>query len=542
MKNTLVGAVCALLLLLAAAAASDNPTRIWSQPSPPSREALDRLNLEMAWAVYVPMDGKRDGFFSIQADGNQLIVQTRSGMFSLIDAEDGGRALWRSRPGRPYQASLAPAFNSKCVFINDSGDIYGLERETGAVQWKYPLRVTLSAPLSADEYKIYLSNVEARLIALTLPAISTPEGRSASPPKKSDQTGAPPVSTVTVAPTAEETTPVINWDYDTNQRVENKAILSKDAIFMSIFNGTYLGVPKTGDLAFGNVELYRYAGDSRFSAPPGNSDDAAYLGTEDSHLYAVGVDSGKVLWRYIPGKPVTRAPVSVDVSDGAAVDHDLYVTADVKGMARLNRETGEPLWNIRGHDFSPEADRILAVNPKFVYATDGAGKMLVLDRKNGAQLSRYDVSDFVFPVVNNQSDRIYLASNDGLIVCLHDKDFAKPLLYHATTAPASEKALADRIKELKDKLAKPISDPGGPETTFKAWREKIAKEHGVKIFVSTKAFKENVPPVPGPDDRMIQPPKVDNKPLGDVLRDVLTPLDATYTQLEDTIVIGPVKK
>jgi len=44
--------------------------------------------------------------------------------------------------------------------------------------------------------------------------------------------------------------------------------------------------------------------------------------------------------------------------------------------------------------------------------------------------SRYDIRDFVFPVVNGATDRIYLASNNGLIVCLHDKDYAQALLYH----------------------------------------------------------------------------------------------------------------
>ena len=85
--------------------ATDDPTRISSHPAPPSQQALDRLNLQQEWAVYVPMDGRRDSFASIQVDGNQLIVQTRSGMISILQADNGGRAKWRAhRPlvsGRP---------------------------------------------------------------------------------------------------------------------------------------------------------------------------------------------------------------------------------------------------------------------------------------------------------------------------------------------------------------------------------------------------------------------------------------------------------
>ncbi len=83
------------------------------------------------------MDGKRDGFASVQLDGNQLVAQTRSGMITLLDVENGGRALWRSRPGRAYQATLPPAFNSRGVFANDSGAIYGVDRATRALLWKY---------------------------------------------------------------------------------------------------------------------------------------------------------------------------------------------------------------------------------------------------------------------------------------------------------------------------------------------------------------------------------------------------------------------
>ena len=92
------------ILLLAAAIpalASDDPTRIWSQPSSPSREALDRLNLQLERSAYVPMDGRRDGFASVQVDGSQLIVQTRSGMITILDSDNGGRAMWRARPSRP---------------------------------------------------------------------------------------------------------------------------------------------------------------------------------------------------------------------------------------------------------------------------------------------------------------------------------------------------------------------------------------------------------------------------------------------------------
>ena len=545
MLKTFIGAGCVFLVAVAALASND-PLSVWSQPSPPSREALDRLNLQMAWAVHVPMDGRRDGFASIQVSGDQLIVQTRSGLITILDAENGGRALWRSRPTRPYQSGLPPTFNSRAVFTSDSGSLFALDRTTGALQWNHDLNVAFSAPPQADDHQIYLCNVQRHVITFRLPAESSP-GAVASPPPAGDNKTGDDASAPTTTPGysrakayAEDVRAYFAWDYQTNERIDNRPILSKESVFLTLPGGGYMALPKTSNTAEGNAELYTYAGDSRFSAPPGSSDDTAYLPTEDAHVYAVGVDSGKVRWRYISGRAVVRPPVAVDVSDGGPAEKDLYVTADHKGLARLNRDTGEPLWNIHMQDYSPEADRLLAVNPKFVYAADRVGRLLVLDRKNGAPLSRFDVHEFVFPVVNADTDRIYLAANDGMIVCLHDKDYPTSLQYKRAFRPPTEKTLEERILELKAKLAKPISAPEAPAPIrFSSYVANLNKKYGLKMFVSDKAFNDLM--VPAPDDRMVKPAAVDNKPLGQALQGVLDQVGASYTVSLDTIVIGPAK-
>ena len=539
MLKNYVAAGC-LLLLAALAPASDDPARVWSSPPPPSQEALDRLNLQMDWAVHVPMDGRRDGFASIQVSGDQLIVQTRSGLITLLDAANGGRALWRSRPGRQYQASLTPAYNSRCVLAVDSDHVYAVDRATGALQWSHDLKVALSAPPAADERQMYLSTVQRRTIAYRLPAVSTPVGAapvvSEEEKKAAAEKGEPTYAPAKVS--AGDVDASFAWDYQTNERLDNKALLGPDALFLAMPGGNYLGLPKISGVSEGNVDLFTYAGDSPFSAPPGQDATTAYLATQDAHLYAVGLNSGTVQWRYITGMPLRHAPAAVDVSDGGAPAKDLYVTADGKGLARINRITGEPLWNVRGQDYSPGVDRLLAVNPKFVYGADRVGRLLVLDRKNGAALSRYDLRDFAFPVVNTETDRIYLAANDGLIVCLHDKEYVSALAYNRPVAAPEEKPLKERIQELKDKLAKPISEPEAPAPLpLKTYLENLSKKYGVRISISHKAFTELK--VPQPDDQMVTPAAADNKPLGDVLKDALDPLGAEYTPFEDTVLISP---
>ena len=146
--------------------------------------------------------------------------------------------------------------------------------------------------------------------------------------------------------------------------------------------------------------------------------------------------------------------------------------------------------------------------------------------------------DYVFPVVNGDTDRIYLAANDGLIVCLHDKEYPASLQYKKAFRPPTEKTLEERIRELKAKLAKPITAPeASAPIRFKTYVADVSKNYGVKMFVSQKAFKDGM--VPLPDDQMVKPAAVDNKPLGEAIQAVLDQVGAKYEQSLDTVVIGP---
>src|SRR5487761_1818653 len=97
----LLGATVAAVGLTASSEAQQTRAKLYSQPVPPPRELLDRLNLKMNFRVYVPMDGRHDGLATVQLHGTTLFVQTRSGLVTLIDAETGA-ALWRQRVGRAY--------------------------------------------------------------------------------------------------------------------------------------------------------------------------------------------------------------------------------------------------------------------------------------------------------------------------------------------------------------------------------------------------------------------------------------------------------
>jgi hypothetical protein len=186
-----------------------------------------------------------------------------------------------------------------------------------------------------------------------------------------------------------------------------------------------------------------------------------------------------------------------------------------------------------------EADRFVAANPKFVYAADVSGRLVVLDRATGLRLSTYEgTRDFTVPFSNALNDRIYLAANNGLILCLHDHEYATPFRH----ARGEERAVDPEVAEVEGKLAKQITDSAKePMPLGQALKTLLGERNGnIKYLVSLNAFKEAG--ITDIEDRPVTIPKVTNVTLRELLRRVLDQVDATFQVVRDTILIYPTPK
>lgn len=455
---------CALGLLLAMAApclAQLDQAQLYSHPNLPPRDVLDRLNLKMAWSKYVPTESRRDGFVSIQLAplwrGKEyrlhMLVQTRSGLIAALDAETG-ETLWRTHVGEPYRDIQPLGIGNVFIVAGRGAEIFGIRRDTGAVVWKS----FISAPVSAGP-----------LVGVSwfyVPYSATEVGYYQFQP------GAPPRFIASYRGTDALTLP--------------PSLTPKSLIFSS----------PAGSVSV--LEKRQPRRDVRFATAgplpdsPGvhEKDESIYIGSRDGTVYAFNLGTGEPPWRFVSGAPIGRSPF--------VNDDDVYATVMKRGVHRLLRKTmdgpalvnflerhglvtraqltlvsedltkltdgasvltllerkgfltsqqrqdvrwrgGESLWSYL------EADRVLAVNPKFVYVTDFGGRLLVLERDRGLKLSRYDFSDFVVPVKNEITDRIYLAAHSGLIVCLHDRDYAAPQIMKQMPPPTPEDAEARAV-------------------------------------------------------------------------------------------------
>src|SRR5262249_33651432 len=110
-------------------------------------------------------------------------------------------------------------------------------------------------------------------------------------------------------------------------------------------------------------ELFRYKLQGPVHGGMARHDSIAYFGSEDFSLYAMNMANGKLLWRFIGTAPIVRKV--------EATDRDVYVSPERVGLYRVDRKTGAARWLNRS------AVRFIAANPKFVYAADRVGSLLV---------------------------------------------------------------------------------------------------------------------------------------------------------------------
>jgi outer membrane protein assembly factor BamB len=430
-QRILIGLVFPALLCLLAVAPSyaEDLSQTYTQAEPPSREALERLNLKLGWSLNLPLEGRRDGIYTVQPVDREVFVQTRSGLVVVVDANTG-KIKWSARVGNAYRPSQPFGYNRMALFVVNGAVLYVLDRDDGKILWQIRLPGAISAPPVADETQLWLMLGGERLKIYQLPTrqelaeyakadsakpAEAPEPRSKDFPKSTYGVRGANISSL--APSSRlgsdaQTTGLqakLLGEFFLGSSVVKAALLTAETTMLPGTRGVVTGITRNDP-----KQAYRLPLDGDIGLQPGQYAEVGFIAAQDYNLYAVSIDSGRVLWRFSDGTLFSQPP--------AVNEQGVFAATERRGMYCIDRETGDLKWR------NADAGRFLASNPKFVYAMDRSNRFLVLDRERGTKLSSYDLRDFVHPITNDRTDRIYLAAHNGLLISLHDRDYDKPLV------------------------------------------------------------------------------------------------------------------
>lgn len=410
------------------------PQRVVTEAKIPDSETRRRLGLDLLWQTKIPMIDVRDGLFTVQMlpwkAQPQMLVQTLSGRVYLIDAESGD-VIWRAMPPGTIRGGMfAAAFNSHSIYIVRGEWLDVLSRETGEQKqytWdqqtrlkrygfhlklnqipgipppippRPPLDPPIAAPVADEELFIYTSGT--KIICFAMPDYDFLASRPPPPPKKDEPPRPPPDPKQLVNPPQ----PIYMWMLILAKSTVNQfPIVTSSQVALLQRDGIFLSLEK-----FEDKVRYRFRAQGGIRAAAAQFNEFAYFGAEDQAVYAMDAENGTVLWRSsVLGGPILRKPY--------CNDRDVFVKADKAGFCRLDRNTGEKIWdNKLGHAF-------LAANRMFVYTRDTHGKLLIHDYVRGTVLATYDMSNWQVNVANEWTDRMYFANHDGQIICMHHHDY-----------------------------------------------------------------------------------------------------------------------
>lgn len=234
----------------------------------------------------------------VLAPDDMVIIGSENGMVAAVDGTTG-KVLWKvvvcvDGGGSLYASPALSNDNSRVYIACYNAGMFGLNRQTGKIDWTTPLKNVMSSPAVGLEDTVFIGSDDNCLHALH------------------GATGA------------------LLWKYETNNDVES--VPSTDANGVVYF-GSNDGNLYALDGPTGTLLWQFEAGGYVWSAPGLSPDGTVYIGAADGSVYGLDSADGSVIWRYTAGGVVVSSPaIGPDGTLYIGAEDGLYAIADAISM------------------------------------------------------------------------------------------------------------------------------------------------------------------------------------------------------------------
>jgi len=372
-----------------------------------SRRAANRVGMQRAWYSQMPVSLDRGRITQVTLFEDLLLVLTDQAALYALDAESGAQK-WSAIIGNPNLVSLGPAANKQFVAVINGATLYLLDRVTGEIVWNESLRGGPGGgPALSDTYAF------APLINGVIRGYS--------------------LNRLDEAQTA--------WSYPSVGHALIQPGVSKESVFWATDRG-YLYVASADDPQM----RFRLETHAEIVSKPAFKEPLIFAGSRDGYVYAVDEISGVQQWKYSTGEAVSVSP--------AAIEDHLFVCSEAPRMHCLMAAAGTSVWSAAG------IERFVAASPTRVYGVDRFQNVHILDRASGSEIGQLAARGADLPLVNQQTDRLYLVASTGLIQCLHETAIPQSIRYEAPPLP--DRLDGSSLPEEGGVPGQPAADPNNP--------------------------------------------------------------------------------
>ncbi len=395
-----------------------------------------RHGLARPWFTQVQMDRSRARVHAIVLHNGVLFVQTNRAMVHAIDAETG-KTLWAKQVGRPDHPSMTPGASQNLLAVVNGSRLYVCNRHNGDLLYEVQVGGAPGAGPAVSEKRAYVPMVTGLVMAYRLQPLRDPLVELLKVKEK---------------PNAEEIAKA-EEDRRENLRLRQEFIppLSCQSFGRALVQPLVIREDESeecvvwptdrGYLNIGRIdrrEEDRFAINFRLETSAGIAARPTYLrpdpndpgssgvifaASRDGFVHAIREKDGQSLWRFSTGEPILEPAV--------VIKEEVFVATQPGGMYCLDAKTGQETWWARG------VYQFIAASNQRVYVADKIGRILVLNIKTGARLDTFDAVSLPIKLINSDTDRLYLATETGLIQCLHELEHSEPIRHGAARQQAA---------------------------------------------------------------------------------------------------------
>lgn len=383
---------------------------------------LDPLGLELRWTAQGVLNVNRDKVRYLTNDEELIFVQSSAGIVTAFNAENG-RKMWASQIGSNDESSEAAVTNKQTLLIVTGVVVNGLDKFSGDELFRFRLPHPPKTTPGMDEASFYVPMNDGSVGAFSMKTLTQLERLGTLPPG---------------------VTKPMAWRFVAGEEIIFPPVIGTETIAVASQAGNLHAV-NAGGINSGKA-LYQLLLRSPMSAPLAyvnrSGNESLVAASADNRIFCIEMSKGaRMRWVYPMGRPITE-PMSV-------VDDTVFIITNGEGLSALSMVSGLPFM-VEGQPWKvPGITSIAAVSATRVYAVDLSRRLVVIDRNTADVLGRISLIDHRIVVRNGSTDRIYVSTPSGNVVCLAEKgsNFAtyhnnpdrEPILpVVPATAPATE--------------------------------------------------------------------------------------------------------
>jgi len=202
------------------------------------------------------------------------------------------------------------------------------------------------------------------------------------------------------------------WRYQASSEIVSPPIATLRSVCFASSTGTLFSVATKEEKL-----LFQFETDAKVVTPLGRNEDSILLAAENSRMYCLNQDNGEYRWAFTSAHRIRLQP--------RFFGNRVYVTPETVGTYALNGETGSEIWAKP----QEQARKVLMVGQSRLYAFNDQNEIVVLEASDGRVVGKIPSRQFVDSPTNDRTDRLFLVTSKGVVVCVKEKDSAIPA-YH----------------------------------------------------------------------------------------------------------------